>query len=121
MSNDVLERWLEAVLSAPGATALTDPESARRMLLDDALRAADIVAENRGPVVAAPRTEGVQRLRPDSVGLVGVLAGVVASFATQGRARAEGRESGRPAGPRHAAPHPPGAQARRRPGQEPGQ
>jgi hypothetical protein len=54
-------------------------------------------------------------------GTVCVLAGVVASFATQGRARAEGRESGRPAGPRHAAPHPPGAPARRRPGQEPGQ
>lgn len=51
MSDDVLERWLEAVRSAPGATALTDPESARRMLLDDALRAADIVAENDGPVV----------------------------------------------------------------------
>ena len=51
MSDDVLERWLEAVRSAPGATALTDLESARRMLLDDALRAADIVAENDGPVV----------------------------------------------------------------------
>ena len=56
-----------------------------------------------------------------------VLAGVVASFATQGRARVERRESGRPAGPRHAAPPPPhtpgapGAPAPRRPGQEPGQ
>jgi 16S rRNA (guanine527-N7)-methyltransferase len=51
MSDDVLERWLEAVLDAPGATALADPESARRMLLDDALRSADIVAGNDGPVV----------------------------------------------------------------------
>ena len=51
MSDDVLERWLEAVLDAPGATALTDPESARRMLLDDALRATGIVAGNDGPVV----------------------------------------------------------------------
>ena len=60
-------------------------------------------------------------------GTVCVLAGVVASFATQGRARAERRERGRPAGPRHAAPQPPhapgapGAPAPRRPGQEPGQ
>ena len=59
-----------------------------------------------------------------------VLAGVVASFATQGRARVERRERGRLAGPRHAAPGPPhtpgapgapGAPAPRRPGQEPGQ
>ena len=55
-------------------------------------------------------------------GTVCVLAGVVASFATQGRARAEGRVIGRSAGPRHAAPPaPPAPPARRRPGQEPGQ
>src|SRR5215467_7805064 len=57
-------------------------------------------------------------------GTVCVLAGVVASFATQGRARAEGRGRGRPARRRHAAPrapHTPGAPARPRPGQEPGQ
>jgi 16S rRNA (guanine527-N7)-methyltransferase len=51
MSNDVLERWLEAVLNAPGATALTDPAAARRMLLDDALRAADAVARHDGSVI----------------------------------------------------------------------
>ena len=59
-------------------------------------------------------------------GTVCVLAGVVASFATQGRARAQGRGSSRPAGPRHAAPRTPGAPAApgppgSRPGQEPGQ
>jgi 16S rRNA (guanine527-N7)-methyltransferase len=51
VAGDVLERWLEAVLEAPGATALTDPDSARRVLLDDAIRATGIVVANAGPVV----------------------------------------------------------------------
>jgi 16S rRNA (guanine527-N7)-methyltransferase len=51
VAGDVLERWLEAVLEAPGATALTDPDSARRVLLDDAIRATEIVVANAGPVV----------------------------------------------------------------------
>ena len=54
-------------------------------------------------------------------GTLCVLAGVVASFATQGRARAEGRGIGLAAGPRHAAPRAPQTPARPRPGQEPGQ
>ena len=63
-------------------------------------------------------------------GTLCVLAGVVASFATQGRARAQGRGSGRPVGPRHAAPRVPGtpgtpgapaSPGQPRPGQEPGQ
>lgn len=37
--------------------------------------------EDRGPVVQAPRTGGVQRLRPDAVGLVGVLFMAVATAA----------------------------------------
>ena len=59
-------------------------------------------------------------------GTLCVLAGVVASFATQGRSRA-GRGSGRPVGPRHAAPRVPGtpgapaSPGQPRPGQEPGQ
>jgi 16S rRNA (guanine527-N7)-methyltransferase len=51
VTSDVLERWLEAVVNAPGATGLDDPESARRVLLDDALRAADLVAATDGDVV----------------------------------------------------------------------
>ena len=51
MASDVLERWLEAVVSAPGATSLADPETARRVLLDDALRAADLVDASGGGVV----------------------------------------------------------------------
>jgi len=51
VASDVLERWLEAVVSAPGATSLADPETARRVLVDDALRAADLVDASGGGVV----------------------------------------------------------------------
>ena len=43
MAADVLERWLEEVVTAPGATALSDVASARRVLLEDALRAAPLL------------------------------------------------------------------------------
>jgi 16S rRNA (guanine527-N7)-methyltransferase len=45
-----LERWLEGVVSTPGLTALALPE-ARRVLLDDALRAVPLVALETGTVV----------------------------------------------------------------------
>ncbi len=48
---DVLERWLEAVLSSPGMTGLTDRDEARRVLLDDALRARELLEAIPGPVV----------------------------------------------------------------------
>jgi 16S rRNA (guanine527-N7)-methyltransferase len=48
---DVLDRWLEVVLATPGLTALRDPAEARRVLLDDALRAVPHVAAESGPVV----------------------------------------------------------------------
>jgi 16S rRNA (guanine527-N7)-methyltransferase len=44
-----LERWLESVLGTPGLTAVHDPGEARRVLVDDALAAADVVED--GPVV----------------------------------------------------------------------
>ena len=47
----MLERWLAAVLETPGLTAIRDPADARRVLLDDALRAVPIVAREEGPVV----------------------------------------------------------------------
>jgi 16S rRNA (guanine527-N7)-methyltransferase len=47
----VLERWLEALLATPGLTALRDPDEARRVLLDDALRAVPLVARETGPVI----------------------------------------------------------------------
>ena len=47
----VLERWLEEVRSTPGLTALKDPAVARRVLLDDALRAIPVISANPGPVI----------------------------------------------------------------------
>ena len=47
----VLERWLEAVVATPGATGLADPAEARRVLLDDALRARAVLEPLGGPVV----------------------------------------------------------------------
>ncbi len=44
MATDVLERWLEALLATPGVTAIRDPDEARRMLVADALRAAELVS-----------------------------------------------------------------------------
>jgi 16S rRNA (guanine527-N7)-methyltransferase len=46
-----LERWLTALLATPGLTAIRDPAEAQAMLLEDALRAADVVREFAGPVV----------------------------------------------------------------------
>ena len=51
MSGDFLERWLEEVIATPGATGLDDIAAARHVLLDDALRGAEIVARLPGPVV----------------------------------------------------------------------
>lgn len=47
---DELERWLEAVVATPGLTAL-DLKEARAALLEDALRAADLVSAYDGPIV----------------------------------------------------------------------
>jgi 16S rRNA (guanine527-N7)-methyltransferase len=46
-----LERWLQALLATPGLTAIEDPAEARRMLLDDALRGAEVVSAFEGPIV----------------------------------------------------------------------
>ena len=46
-----LVRWLRAVLATPGLTALTDFEEAWRWLVEDALRAADLVRRFDGPIV----------------------------------------------------------------------
>ena len=44
-----LERWLEALVAGPGLTAVRDPAEARRVHVDDALAAAELVQD--GPVV----------------------------------------------------------------------
>jgi len=46
-----LERWLEEVLATSGLTGLTSLEEARRVLLEDALRAAPLVAAAGGPAI----------------------------------------------------------------------
>lgn len=47
----VLDRWLAAVLATPGLTAITDPVIARSVLLDDALKATEVVAGTTGRVI----------------------------------------------------------------------
>jgi 16S rRNA (guanine527-N7)-methyltransferase len=47
----LLDRWLEAVVATPGLTAHTDTGDARRVLLDDALRAVPLVRPESGPLV----------------------------------------------------------------------
>jgi len=46
-----LERWLEELLVTPGITGVDDRETARRVLLDDALRAAPLLQRHSGRVV----------------------------------------------------------------------
>jgi len=46
-----LTDWLHAVLETPGLTALRDPAEARRMLVDDSLRAAPLLAGLGDPLV----------------------------------------------------------------------
>jgi 16S rRNA (guanine527-N7)-methyltransferase len=47
----VLERWLREVVGTPGLTAIRDPDEARRVLLDDALRGVPLVAREAGSIV----------------------------------------------------------------------
>ena len=46
----MIERWLEAVVATPGLTALSG-DDARRVLLEDSLRAVEVVRRFEGPVV----------------------------------------------------------------------
>jgi len=46
-----LERWLEDVLATPGLTSIADRDEARRMLVDDALRAVPVVRRLPGEVL----------------------------------------------------------------------
>jgi 16S rRNA (guanine527-N7)-methyltransferase len=46
-----LEDWLAAVVATPGLTSLRDLEDARRVLLEDSLRAVEVVSEYDGPMV----------------------------------------------------------------------
>ena len=48
---DLLERWLAGVLTTPRTSAHRDPLAARRVLLDDALRAVPLVRATAGRIV----------------------------------------------------------------------
>lgn len=48
MLDERLERWLDALLATPGLTAITSRGEARRVHVDDALAASDLL--ERGPV-----------------------------------------------------------------------
>ena len=48
---ELLSDWLEAVLAAPGLTALRDSDRAREMLLDDALRALPLLDRYDGALI----------------------------------------------------------------------
>ena len=49
MNDARVERWLEQLLSRPGLTSIRDPVEARKVHVDDALAAADLLGA--GPVV----------------------------------------------------------------------
>jgi 16S rRNA (guanine527-N7)-methyltransferase len=49
LRDERLERWLDELVSTPGLTSVSDPAAARRLHLDDALRAAPLLED--GPVV----------------------------------------------------------------------
>jgi 16S rRNA (guanine527-N7)-methyltransferase len=51
MRTELLDAWLAAVVATPGLTSLRDPEEARRVLLEDSLRAVPLVKRFEGPVV----------------------------------------------------------------------
>ena len=52
------------MLAAPGLTALRDPDEARRVLLDDALRGVELVGTMSGPVVDVGSGGGTPGIPP---------------------------------------------------------
>jgi 16S rRNA (guanine527-N7)-methyltransferase len=51
LSYPVLDAWLTAVLETPGLTSIKDATDARRMLLEDSLRGAELVSRLDGPII----------------------------------------------------------------------
>jgi 16S rRNA (guanine527-N7)-methyltransferase len=50
-ADERLQRWLQAVLETPGLTSLRDLDEARRVLLEDSLRGAEVIRGFEGPIV----------------------------------------------------------------------
>jgi 16S rRNA (guanine527-N7)-methyltransferase len=51
LSDPRLERWLEALVTTPGLTAIRDADQARRVHLEEGLRAVEVVRRFDGPIV----------------------------------------------------------------------
>jgi 16S rRNA (guanine527-N7)-methyltransferase len=51
VTDERLERWLDELLATPGLTGIRDRDEARRALLEDSLRGAELVARYDGDVV----------------------------------------------------------------------
>ena len=51
MTDARLERWLDELLATPGLTAIRDRDEARRALLEDSVRGAELVRRFHGAVV----------------------------------------------------------------------
>ncbi|TMK34236.1 MAG: hypothetical protein E6G64_02365 [Actinobacteria bacterium] len=58
-ADERLCRWLRALVATPGLTAIRDLEEARRVLLDDSLRGAELVRSFDGPLVDVGSGGGV--------------------------------------------------------------
>jgi 16S rRNA (guanine527-N7)-methyltransferase len=54
-----LDDWLQALVDTPGLTAITDVEEARRALLEDSRRGAELVRRCGGPIVDVGSGGGV--------------------------------------------------------------
>ena len=50
-ADELLRSWIRAVVETPGLTALRDVDEARRVLLDDSLRGAELVRSFEGSIV----------------------------------------------------------------------
>lgn len=59
MRDERLERWLDALLSTPGLTAIRERARAWRELVDDSLRAVPLVKRFKGPIVDVGSGGGV--------------------------------------------------------------
>jgi 16S rRNA (guanine527-N7)-methyltransferase len=66
----LLDDWLQALVATPGLTAIGDVDEARRLLLEDSLRGAAVVAELEGPIVDVGSGGGVPGI-PLAVSLPG--------------------------------------------------
>jgi 16S rRNA (guanine527-N7)-methyltransferase len=58
-TDERLWRWLHALVDTPGLTAIDDVHGARRALLDDSLRGAELVSSFPGPIVDVGSGGGV--------------------------------------------------------------